>query len=86
MLIVLTILGYLVLGIVWVFYCIMYAPKDIALSFYDDYYHKDSIDHGWLLMNILFWPAMMGLLAIWLLGSLFGGSVVKRILDKRFGK
>ena len=85
MLIVLSMLGYLVLGIVWVFYCIMYAPDDVALAFYDDSY-RDRIDHGWILMNIFFWPVVMGLLAIWLLGCLFSVGFVKRILDKRFGK
>lgn len=85
MIIALSIFGYFVLGFLWVFYSIAYAPDDVALAFYDDSY-RDSIDHGWILMNILFWPATMGLLAIWLLESLFGGRVVKRILDKRFGK
>ena len=85
MLIALSILGYLVLGVVWVFYCIMYAPKDIAMAFYEDY-HKDSIDHGWLLLNLLFWPIVMFSMVVWLLGCLLSVGFVKRILDKRFGK
>lgn len=85
MLIVLSMLGYLVLGFLWVFYSIAYAPEEVALGFYDGY-HKDSIDHVWLLLNIFFWPVVMVLMIIWLTGRLLGGSVVKRILDKRFGK
>jgi len=77
----LSIIGYFILGILWVFYCIVYAPKDVALAFYDNVY-RDSVDYGWVLLNILFWPMVMILMIMWLLG----GKFVKRLLDKRFGK
>ena len=57
MLIVLSIFGYFVLSFLWVFYSIKYAPDDVALSFYDGF-SRDRIDHGWLLLNIFFWPFM----------------------------
>ena len=62
----LSIIGYFILGILWVFYCIVYAPKDVALAFYDNVY-RDSVDYGWVLLNKLwsrstrydfFWPKL----------------------------
>lgn len=84
MLIVLSIFGYFVLSFLWVFYSIKYAPDDVALSFYDDF-SRDRIDHGWLLLNIFFWP-FMGIMLICLFVCLPLAGFVKRILDKRYGK
>lgn len=84
MLIVLSIFGYFVLSFLWVFYSIKYAPDDVALSFYDGF-SRDRIDHGWLLLNIIFWP-FMGIMLICLFVCLPLAGFVKRILDKRYGK
>ena len=85
MLIALSIFGYFVLGFLWVLYSIKYAPDDVALAFYNDSY-RDSIDHSWLLFNIFFWPLIMVIMFIWLLGCLLSVRFVQRLLDKRFEK
>lgn len=85
MMIALSIFGYFVLGFLWVFYSIAYAPNDVALSFYDGL-GRDRIDHVWLLLNIFFWPVVMCIMVIWLTGRLLDKGFVRRLLDKRFGK